>query len=488
MAAPSVSARVRVPARLLAVLVSTFLVAGLLGVAGHPSRAKAADGSTVPRPTVTGPIGNAGIHGHALFDSWFDVSKLGYDEAEYFLSGTAKSSTAGAAPAPYRTRIMVTRPHDKKDFNGTVLLDWVNVTAQFENAVDSLEARDMLLREGYAVVWASVQSAGICCTPLTPKVWDPVRYAALNHPGDDYANDIFSQMAKAVRTQVPLGTGVNPLGDLKVKRVLASGQSQSASKLDTYVRTVQASTGVIDGFLIHGGGGKTWTTPPAVPVLHLLSDREATPEQPNTNVNYRLWEVAGTAHSDFWLGYNSVVGQGPRALADAPKKTPDDAATVAVTAGNYGEIVHPMDATCVLAGATMPMRYAVAAAIEHLNAWVRDGDEAAPLNGPRYQFDGTNLAKDEHQNTKGGIRLPPIDVPVATYVSTLCNLGGITVPFSDVELHQLYRTHAAYYGKVKTATAASVAGGWMLPADGADLLARACAAKVRWSEPAGSCN
>src|SRR4029079_17421548 len=126
------------------------------------------------------------------------------------------------------------------------------------------------------------QSAGICCTPLTPKVWDPVRYGALNHPGDDYANDIFSQMAKAVRTHVVLG--VNPLGDLTVDKVLAAGQSQSASKLDTYVRKVQASTGVIDGFLIHGGGGKTWTTPPAAPVLHLLSDREATPEEPNTNV------------------------------------------------------------------------------------------------------------------------------------------------------------------------------------------------------------
>jgi len=478
--------RVNARVRLLAVALSALLVAGMLGLAGHSSTARAADGSTVPRPTVTGPIGNAGIHGHALFDSWFDVGPLGYQEDEYFLSGTAASST-GAAPAPYTTRIMVTRPKDKKNFNGTVLLDWVNVTAQFENAVDSLEARDMLLREGYAVVWASVQSAGLCCTPLTPKIWDPVRYGALNHPGDDYANDIFSQMAKAVRTQVLPGTGVNPLGDLKVKRVLASGQSQSASKLDTYVRTVQASAGVIDGFLIHGGGSKTWTTAPAVPVLSLYSDREATPQAPNTDVNYRLWEVAATAHSDFWLGYNSVVGQGPRALADAPKKTPAEATAVAVTAGNYGEIVHPMDATCVLAGATMPMRYAVAAAIDHLNTWVRDG--VAPRNGPRYSFDSNgNLAKDANQNTLGGIRLPPVDVPVATYVSTLCNLGGITVPFSDAQLRLLYPTHADYYAKMKSATAASVAGGWMLPADGVDVLTRACAAKVRWLEPAGPCS
>jgi hypothetical protein len=295
-------------------------------------------------------------------------------------------------------------------------------------------------------------------------------------------------MAKAVRTHVDGLGAVNPMGDLTVDKVIAAGQSQSASKLDTYVRTVQANAGVIDGFLIHGGGGKTWTTPPAVPVLHLLSDREATPQRPNTDTNYRLWEIAGTAHSDFWLGYNSVVGQGPRALADQPKKTPAEAEQVAVTAGNYGEIVHPMDATCVLAGATMPMRYSVAAAIHHLNAWVRTG--VTPPVGNAYAFDATgSLAKDADQNSLGGIRLPPIDFPVATYVSTLCNLGGITVPFSDLQLRQRYPSFKTdYYDKIKTATADAVSKGFILSADGTDLLTRACAAKVRWHEPAGPCN
>ena len=49
------------------------------------------------------------------------------------------------------------------------MLDWVNVTAQFENAVDTLEAREMLLREGWAFVHVSAQKAGLCCTPLTPQ-------------------------------------------------------------------------------------------------------------------------------------------------------------------------------------------------------------------------------------------------------------------------------------------------------------------------------
>ena len=111
------------------------------------------------------------------------------------------------------------------------MLDWVNVTAQFENAVDTLEAREMLLREGWAFVHVSAQSAGLCCTPLTPKVWDPVRYAAINHPGDAYAADMFSQVAKAIRTD--RAAALDPMGDLKVRRVIAAGQSQSASSSTT---------------------------------------------------------------------------------------------------------------------------------------------------------------------------------------------------------------------------------------------------------------
>ena len=470
--------------RLSRLVLALAVTAGLVG-AGVPLQARAAaPASPVATPTVTGPI-TGGIRGHALFDSWFDVSQLrpiAYTQAEYFVSGTASDLATPATTAAYTTRIIVTRPANEEDFNGTVLLDWVNVTAQFENAVDSLEAHRMLTREGFAIVQASVQQAGICCTPLTPKVWDPVRYAALNHPGDNYANDILSQIAKAVRAS----TTVDPMGGLKVKHILASGQSQSADKLDTYVRQVQPTAGVIDGFLIHGGGSKLWNPPPAVPVLHLLSDEEAAPQRPNTDVNYRLWEIAGTAHSDFWLGYNQVFGEGPRVLADAPQKPASADDALSVTAGNYGEIVHPMDATCILAGSTMPMRYAVASAIDHLNRWVSTGQ--APPSGPAFQFDTSgNQAKDQHQNSLGGIRYPPIDVPVATYESTVCVLGGITVPFTDVQLHMLYPTHAGYYSAVAAATTHAVDAGWLLPADAVDLLTRACAAKARWPGAGDTC-
>jgi hypothetical protein len=450
-------------------LVSTLLVVAGLGVAPGAL----ASGEGVATPTIEGPI-TGGIRGHPLFDSWFDLAPFGYTDAEYFVSGTAASS-AGTTTAPYKTRIMVTRPMDPNRFNGTVLLDWVNVTAQFENAVDSTEAYQMLLREGFAIVWVSAQSAGLCCSPLTPEVWDPVRYGSLSHPGDDYAYDMFSQIAKAMRTR----NGVDPLGGLAAQRVIAAGQSQSASKLYTYVSTVQNSARVIDGFLIHGGGSKTFPVTLSTPVLHLLSDREAKNDAPTDDPSYRLWEVAGTAHSDFWIGYHSEAGQGPRTLADAPRQPKSVLDQIAATAGNYGEQVHPLDAVCIAAGATMPMHYATSTALHDLSEWVRTG--TAPPVPPRFAFaaDGS-LAVDADHNTLGGIRLPPIDVPVATYVSNPCQLGGVTVPFTEAQLLLRYPTFADYYRKMSEAADASVSAGFLLPEDRADLMHRVCGAKSRW--------
>lgn len=431
----------------------------------------------IPVPTVTGPIGTAGIKGHALWDSFYRLSDLGYDEQEYFISGTAKSYTTPATTASYTTRIIVRRPMDAARFNGTVLLDWVNVTAQFENAVDTLEAHELFHREGFAYVHVSAQAAGLCCTPLTPQIWDPVRYMALSHPGDDYAFDMFSQIAQAMK-QPP---ATDPMGGLKVRKVIAIGQSQSGTRLHDYVATVQADARVIDAFLVHSDGNsdKTYPADPLVPVLQLYSEREAVPEPPNVSHNYRLWEIAGAAHQDFWIGYHQVNGQGPRAGASLPQQAATADEELHVKAGNYGEQYDPGQAVCIVEGTQFPLRYAVKAAIHYLDRWVKTG--VPPPEGPRYQFDAAGaLARDEYANALGGIRLPPIDVPVASYRSDICNLGGITVPFSELQLMTLYPTHADYFCKMKVATQKSVADGFLLPEDAAELMQRVNDAKNRW--------
>ena len=459
-----------------------LVLALTVGSASWPAEAQAPDTNVattpVPVPRLSEPP--EGIHGHPMWDSWHQLEPFGYQQREYLVSGEARAEDG--TTAPYTTRIVVFRPRSEEQFNGTVLLDWVNVTAQFENAVDILEARQMLLREGYAFVHVSVQSAGLCCTPLTPKVWDPVRYESINHPGDDYAADIFAQVARSMRATAP--ASIDPLGPLTPRRVIASGQSQSAIRLYDYVSSGQAARDdVIDGFLIHGGGEKTFEVPLATPVLHLLSDLEADPAPPSDDPLYRLWEVAATAHSDYFIGYQSVFGNGPR-TADQPAMDRAGYDQVIDAAGNYGQDPQPLHATCTVAGATMPMHYATSTAIHQLDQWVRTG-EAPPVT-PRFAFDATTgqLAKDEHGNTRGGIRMPPVEVPVATYLTTACGLGGITVPFTDAQLQALYPTFADYQQRMAAATDRAVRRGWLLPPDARDQMRRVCPVRERY--PAGS--
>ena len=218
-----------------------------------------------------------------------------------------------------------------------------------------------------------------------------------------------------------------------------------------------------------------------MPVLHLLSDYEARPDAPATDRNVVLWEVAGSAHQDFNVGYQQVLGQGPRAAASLPQRSSQAYFDLLGAAGNYGEQYDPGQLVCIVEGTQFPLRYAVMAAIHYLDRWLREG--TPPPQGERYQFDDAGaLARDADGNALGGIRLPPIEVPVASYRSDLCDLGGITIPFTELQLQQRYPTHAAYYCQMKAATARSLAEGFLLPEDAADLMQRVEQSANRWLE------
>src|SRR5262249_48794618 len=80
-------------------------------------------------------------------------------------------------------------------FNGTVVVEWLNVSGGVDAAPDWLYIHDELIREGFAWVGVSAQALGVAADEAA----DPARYAALSHPGDSYSYDIFSQAGQAVR-------------------------------------------------------------------------------------------------------------------------------------------------------------------------------------------------------------------------------------------------------------------------------------------------
>ena len=161
---------------------------------------------------------------------------------------TAASRSSPGPTADYVTRIVVRRPAGPDAFNGTVVVEWLNVSAGVDAAPDYTYLADELLRQGYAWVGVSAQRIGVEGGPVAVQAPGaegraPARASrpstrratALHHPGDAYSYDIFTQVARAAAR--PGGT--IPLDGLAVEQVLAVGESQSAFALTTYYDGVQ---------------------------------------------------------------------------------------------------------------------------------------------------------------------------------------------------------------------------------------------------------
>lgn len=461
-----------------------------------------------PTTTVVRPPGPAAdvseelTGGNGVFlaaaSAGVDLAAAGYTEHEYVAAGTATSYTsAGELPgdgrfaltpgvtADYRTRIVVRRPADPANFSGTAIVEWLNVSGGLDANPDWSFTADEIVRQGHAWIGVSAQAIGVEGGPVAVslpigqdlagkglKALDPARYGTLSHPGDAFAYDMYTQVARALRADDASGL----LGGAEPQRVLAVGESQSAFALTTYVNGVQPLTEQFDGFLIHsrggaslplgtpgeavsianaiGGGPIRIRTDQDVPVLILETESDLVSvigyepaRQPDTE-HIHLWEVAGTAHAD-------------RSL--------------------LGPIADSLD--CGVAVNDGPQRFAVRAALRALDAWVVTGE--APPEAPRLQIDKTpegvaTIARDADGIAVGGIRLPPVAVPTETLSGepgptggVICLLLGSTVPFTPAQLSARYPSRPAYQEAYREATNASIAGGWALPEDDQALAAEA---------------
>jgi hypothetical protein len=401
----------------------------------------------------------------------YDPAGAGYVEEEYFLSGVAKTYADPSTNAPYKIRMLVYRPTKSTAFNGTALVEWENVTGQVPGGHPMFAWLDRYaIENGYVFVQVAAQAtpipAGIAGHgELGHVAFDPQRYGSLRHPGDAYSHDIYSQAMKSLTERF----GANPVGGLNVQRVIAMGNSQSSSLLTSYIEQVQPTVGLADAFLLDAGGGKTFTKPVPVPTIAFISEDGFSATEPTWEINgplYRLWEVAGASHNDadFGRNLNAVNRPGAKKRSWAKQQKMFDER-------HYGEEGLTAHATCAAGpgGNEYPRRYAVDAAVRALEVWLQNGTPAPQPPRVTYNSNG-NPATDRHGNVVGGLRLPPIDVPVARYFGSECTLFGMTVPFHAVKLSKLYPSHNVYVAKMQRATDASVANRSMVPQDAAELM------------------
>jgi hypothetical protein len=480
-------------------------------------------------PTVTGPVlPSTGIKPVTLATT-FPLSEVGYQQSEYFLSGMATSyvpsdypncgspCTAGSpdgqwsvvphSSAAYTTRVVVFRPIDPTKFNGTVMVEWLNVSGQLDDGPDWVLSHNELVRDGFAWVGVSAQAVGVNQLKNCPAVFppppnppppgcvapgDPVRYGSLSHPGDSYSYDMFSQAGQAVRDNSSL-----LLGGLTPQKVIAAGESQSAGRLMTYIDAVQPVTHVYDGFLVHsqfGTGAPLSQTPEAplvlaptpttirsdlgVPVLEFETQTDVAGSNLTDRLFFgdpslfRLWEVAGSSHFD---NYGLAIG-------------PTDTGNGQGAVLNLAAMQNPPKAPPGLPSCAVPINtggthWVLNAAVSSLNQWVVNG---TPPPQPPY-LDATAspvvFKTDVFGNALGGVRSPQVDAPIATLGGigqgpAFCFLFGTTVPFSASQLASLYKNHGQFVSAWNQATQNDVKAGYILPADARELKVSASTSQI----------
>ena len=427
------------------------------------------------------------------------VERVGGTEEEFFFEGTATQFVlaSGATEYPtdgrwnvepaneqsFRTRMLVVRPDNPADFNGTVIVEWNNVSGgeRFLNGPGASK----LIGDGFAIVGVSAQIVGVEGSPDHPlaamgalptlKTHDPARYETLQHPGDDFSYDIFTQAGQLLGPNRP--TDVDPLGGLEVRHLIATGGSQSGARLGTYINGIHVTQPLFDAYLLvvypNTPCALTQASAPAElpqtfgpnifhvlewftyvlrddlgePIIVVNSESEASEcdpnHQPDTEM-VRWWEIPGTGHTSAYA-------------------SPDELE----------------ETSSLVGGTTVSFAPAIRGAAHALRRWLDGG--GAPLHQPRLLKEGDppRFPRDEHGNAMGGIRWPDLEAPLGTHAAERLGddgtslLRGSSTAFSPEKIKAVYPDRSAWFAKYKAATDQLVETGVIAPDDAAMMLAHA---------------
>jgi len=447
-----------------------------------------------------------------------DLPSFRYTEEEFLVSGQAqvydwrpggdyRTTTLGSAP--YTTRIMVRRPVDVSRFSGRVVLEVINMSADYDWTAMWGALWERIVANGDA--WVGITSKPNVIPGLI--AFNPERYGNLSMPGagleadrncrlpqDDMtyrgldagtesglAWDMFTQLGALLKSDRP----TNPLG-APAKRVFFTGESQSGNYAITYFKFFQSdatttrdgrSDPVFDGFLLEAA-----TSPAGVPIRQcaaaLPDDDPQVTEIPGRGAPLAMinsqwdffparagkrkpdanepddrsvsWELAGAHHGWRWQYLYS----------DADHR---DLTKANLVSGEWTAWSCPPDRPEV------PLYMAEKALYEHLIRWVEDG-KAPPAAEPiRLTADG-RVAYDGNGTALGGLRLPMIAVPVAAYGEGLAVLSAHCaeiVPFGADKLGMIYGSRRAYLDAYRRSLLGLVQDGYLLGEDVDRLMATA---------------
>ena len=469
--------------------------------------------TTTPAPTDQGDTFSPGVRLTADLPA-------SYVEEEFLVSGESTLFNYANDPpngptdivsvqedVPYTTRLIVRRPTDPADFNGTVVIEWWNSTAGFDTAPAWDPSAEYFARSGIVYVGVTNSttsidflSGGCRLFGLLPPACG-TRYAALSFPENGLAFEMMSQIASLLRRN---GDPENPLPpEYAVEQLHHVGESQQAGSLVTYASAFHLD-GVNDGYSIQSGARARPinfgprcdddASPPfpactprlvgtdalvrtdlPVPVTQVVTQTDfevldfgTASRQPDAPL-YRYYEIAGAAHLTVHDGIELI----PAGVVSVDPLLLEDLCLNEINSTGDGPVF---------------ASYVLNALWERMQENVRDGS-LLPA-GQLMDETGGILDRDAYGNVTGGVRLPSMEAPLAEYASSntadptlpafiqqignlACFLGGSVLPFDAETLDALYPGHGAYVRRVARSANALRAQGLLLQEDAITVKRRA---------------
>ena len=409
------------------------------------------------------------------FHVW-NVEPIDYVAEEYLMSGvspiwepssaldTAGSGFSSAAPfnylqhtpnseprkvlgsAPYTTRVVIYRPRDMAKFSGVTIIEPIHRQADGYIFVFNVISRFYASR-GMAV--ATIQHPA----SFEPTVKaDPQRYGSLA------VKDWTQFWATIAQLGALLKSDASPLRAL-TKRLYLTGYSFTGMCTSTFANfhhnATRAADGrpIFDGYLSHCN--EYYVQPLDVPVIRVNTQGDynyftnssynpfaRVPDSDDAWNRTRRYEVAGAQHEPL-----------PRAEQGAAIPPFWAAVTCYKTYPAGGQL-----------NENVFIRPVFEIAVVHMEDWITK--QISPPRAPWIVIGKSTVQAelDENGNAVGGLRMPELQVPVATYSvgEKECRLNGYMSPFSTEKLRALYGNKARYLKLYDEAADAMVAQSWML--------------------------
>lgn len=455
------------------------------------------------------------------FIAWFgDLAKWGYLEEEYLVSGHANvygyvdnvrqspNVEAEVEGLPYTTRMLVRRPEEPEQFNGTLFLEILNPTAGWDGDPIWNNTFNYVLRSGAA--WVGVTSKPIAIDflagknsppgfnwgrePLAPR--NASRYASLSMPDFGQVWDILAQVGTLLKTGEDPN---NPMAEFRVERIILAGFSQSAAYQITFANSFHERTrlpdgrAIVDGYYVAAGRSTAKSVNLRNAVPDSFGRKDGLPPGDARNLFrvdapvVRFQTQTEVVSSEFGLTYTVRQTEDDFPLVRTYEMA--GGAHVDVATGEVGGVAINRDlgfpsfgASCGLPINPINIGFVQSALLEVTDQWVRGA--ADPPASRLLELDLSSgpatpaLKVDADGNALGGVRSPTIEVPLGRYLGSntgdgFCPLFGGFEAFDDAELASRYRSHRGYVRRVNQESTRAVRERFLLQPDALTLRKRA---------------